>query len=311
MSLQNDYRPKSFKTFVGNTDVLTNLRTVLKRPNPPGAFLFTGPGGTGKTTLARIVKRALKCADADWKELNAADDRGIDAIRRIIESMKFSPLAGDKKVILLDEAHMLTKPSQEALLKALEEPPSYVHFCICTTNPEALKQTFKRRCHTYELESLKDSDLHKLMGMVLKAEKRENISNDIKDKIIDLSDGSAGQAMKLLDMVIDMEDTDRALNTLQSAGTSESEVIDLCRILVNHNMNTKTKWAKMKKLLKAFKGDGESARRPILGYLEKVLLNNGDMEIAFMMEEFNHHFFDSGHAGLTLACYKAIFGCDE
>jgi len=311
MSLQTDYRPKSFKTFVGNTDVLVSLRTVLKRPNPPSAFLFTGPGGTGKTTLARIVKRALKCADADWKELNAADDRGIDAIRRIIESMKFSPLVGDKKVILLDEAHMLTKPSQEALLKALEEPPEYVHFCICTTNPEALKQTFKRRCHAYELEALKDSDLRKLMNMVLKAEKCEGISNDIKDKIIDLSDGSAGQAMKLLDMVIDMEDTDRALNTLQSAGTSESEVIDICRILVNHNMNSKTKWARMKKLLKEFKGDGESARRPILGYLEKVLLNNGDMEIAFMMEEFNHHFFDSGHAGLSLACYKAIFGAEE
>lgn len=311
MSLQTDYRPKTLKTFIGNKDVLNSLRTVLKRPNPPATFLFTGPSGTGKTTLARIVKRALKCSDADWKELNAANDRGIDAIRSLIESMKFAPLSGERKIILLDEAHMLTKPSQEALLKALEEPPPYVHFCICTTNPEALKQTFKRRCHHYELESLKDADLQKLLNMILKKEKRENISNEVKEKIIELSDGSAGQALKLLDMVIDMDDTDRALNTLQSAGTSESEVIDICRVLVNPNMNNRTKWGKCKKLLKGLKTDGESARRPILGYLEKVLLNNGDIEIAMMMEEFTNNFFDSGHAGLTLACYRAIFGSEE
>ena len=311
MSLQTFYRPQSFKTFVGNKDVLDGLRAVLNRPAPPSAFLFTGPAGSGKTTISRIIKKALKCADADWKELNAADDRGIDGIRKIIEDMKFAPLVGNKKVILLDECHMLTKPSQEALLKALEEPPSFVHFCLCTTNPEALKQTLKRRCHHYVLESLKDADLYKLINIILRKEKRENISNDVKEKIIDLSDGSAGQALKLLDMVIDFEDTNRALNTLQSAGTSETEVIEICRALCNFNMPSNHRWGKTKKLLKEFKGDGESARRPILGYLEKVLLNNGGIEVAFMMEYFSHHFFDSGHAGLTLACYQAIFSENE
>ncbi len=307
MSLQTDYRPKSFKTFIGNQDVLDGLRSVLKRSNPPAAFLFVGPGGTGKTTLARIIKFALKCSDADWKEFNAADDRGIDAIRRIIESMKFAPLSGDKKVILLDEAHMLTKPAQEALLKALEEPPAYVHFCICTTNPEALKQTFKRRCHTYELESLKDADVQKLMRMILKKESVTTVAQEVKDKIVDLSEGSAGQALKLLDMIIDMKDQKRALNTLQSAGTSESEVISFCRILCNSNMNQNTKWIRLKSLLTNFKGDGESARRPILGYLSKVLLNNGDFEVAAMMIHFEKNFYDSGQAGLVLALYKCCF----
>jgi len=205
---------------------------------------------------------------------------------------------------------MLTKPAQEALLKALEEPPPHVHFIACTTNPEALKQTFKRRCHCYELDSLKDSDLQKLIKMVLKKEKRDSISMKVRDKIVELSDGSAGQALKLLDQVIDMDEDDRAMNTLQSAGTSESEVIDICRTLCHYNMPDKTKWAKIKKMLKEFKGDGESARRPILGYLNSILLNNGGDEVFFMMQPFRKNFFDDGKAGLSSACYEAIFNKD-
>ncbi|RKZ35231.1 MAG: hypothetical protein DRQ49_19750 [Gammaproteobacteria bacterium] len=309
MSLQVQYRPKSFKTFIGNEHVIESLSAILQREQPPAAFLFTGMGGTGKTTIGRIVARMLKCKKTGFKELNSADDRGIDGIRKIINGMKYAPLDGGKKVILLDEAHMLTKPSQEALLKALEEPPKHIHFIVCTTNPETLKQTFKRRCHAYELEPLKNSDLQKLLKRVLRKEGRiDAVSSEVRDKISELADGSAGQALKLLDQVIDMDDTERAINTLQSAGTSESEVIDICRTLCHYNMPEKTKWAKIKKMLKVYKGDGESARRPIAGYLSAILLNNGGDDVAYMLENFTEkNFFDSGKAGLVLACYKSVF----
>lgn len=306
MSLQTDYRPRTFKTFVGNNDIIESLKQILNRPQSPAAFLFTGPAGTGKTTLARIVKNYLDCADADFVETNAADDRGIDGIRRIIESMKYAPLAGKCKIILMDEAHQLTRASQEALLKALEEPPSYVHFCICTTNPEMLKPTFKRRCHHYELKPLNTIQLNKLIKYVLKSEEVD-CDQGVIDRIIELSDGSAGQALKLLDMVIDMDDPKKALSTLQSAGNSESDVISICRVLANRNISAQNKWTRIKKLLKGYRGDGESARRPILGYLSKVLLSTGDPQIALMMECFERNFFDSGNAGLILACYNAIF----
>ena len=303
--LQTTYRPRSFKTFVGNAEVITSLQSVLQREKPPSAFLLTGAGGCGKTTLGRIIRKELKCEDTDFKELNAADERGIDGMRKLISDMKFVPY-GKTKVYLLDEAHMILKPSQEILLKAIEEPPPYMHWIICTTNPEALKPTFKRRCHTYELKRLLDSDLQRLMKRVLKKEKRENISTEVRNKIIELADGSAGIALKLLDQVIDMDEPERALATLSSAGTGDTEVITLCRVLVS-NMPAKTKWAKLKVLLKDLKTDGESARRPIAGYLSSVLLNNGGIEIAYMMEHFEKNFFDSGKAGLTLACYKACF----
>lgn len=311
MSLQTQYRPKSFKTFVGNEDIVSNLKTMLDRENPPDAFLFTGPGGTGKTTLARIVKKVLGCHNTDFKELNAADDRGIDGIRKLITDMKFTPY-GKRKVFLLDEAHMLTKPAQEALLKSLEEPPSYMHWIVCTTNPEALKSTFKRRCHSYELESLKDSDAQKLMRMILKKEKRdEEVTMNVRSVITELADGSAGQALKLLDMVIDMDDEERALNTLKSAGTTDEESKTIVKILTSYNMPQKTKWLRIKKVMKEYKGDGESARRPILGYFNSILLNNGGDETFFAMQPFTKNFYDTGKAGLTMACYESIFGGDE
>lgn len=312
MSLHTDYRPKTLKSFVGNKQVKDSIKSVLERDNPPSAFMFTGPGGCGKTTLGRIIKDMLGCSDADFKELNAGDDRKLTDMRKLIEAMRFAPLNGNKKVFLLDEAHMIRSDAQEALLKALEEPPEYVHWIVCTTNPEVFKPTFKRRFHTYELSSLTYNEIHKLINYVLKKEEKENYSQDVKDTIIEMADGSAGQALKLLDMVIDMDDTDNAIKTVKSAGLSfgGEDVNQIVKILSHSKMPAKTKWSKIKAILKDYKGDGESIRRPILGYLSAILLNNGNEEIFFMAQPFKRNFFDTGKAGLVLACYEAVFGAE-
>lgn len=310
MSLHIDYRPRSLKEVIGNESIKESLSSVLERDKPPSTFMFTGPGGTGKTTLARIVAEELGCSKADILEINASSETGIDAIRKIAENLRFSPLHGDKKAVIMDEAHMLSKNSQEALLKTLEEPPSYVHIMICTTNPESLKPTFKRRCHQYELSLLKPNEISSLIKRTLVAEKVDikKFPRSVVELIIDLADGSAGQAMKLLDMVIDMDGTERMIETINSVGVSSAspEVIDICRLLLSDDMSNKTRWMRLQPVLKDLKGDGESARRAILGYMDKVILGKDFDDAAYIasiMSNFTENYFSSGKSGLILSCY--------
>jgi hypothetical protein len=203
----------------------------------------------------------------------------------------------------------LTKPSQEALLKTLEEPPDYVFIAICTTNPEVLKQTFKRRCHHYDLQPLNFNELSFLIKRTLKAEKVPLQSFNIKvaEKIIEFAEGSAGQCMKLLDMVIDMKSTSNALKTLEAVGmgTGSPEVLDICRLLIDQKLNDKTRWMRISQVLKDLKTDGESARRPILGYLTTVLISSGRPDVAYVMECFLENYYDTGKSGLALSCFNA------
>jgi DNA polymerase III subunit gamma/tau len=461
MSLQVLHRPKSLKTFAGNDEIKQSLEEILKRKNPPASFLIVGNSGCGKTTLGRIIAKMLGCSKEDYKETNAANDRTLPSIRKIIDDMQYAPMAGKKKVILMDECfsgdtiistpngakridsvkiddavfnlngvdvvekvfankipldrvarinksngtftfcskdheyyiddewvnakdltnrnlaqykeripikmervesveiykrgdndesfvsiigdkerdqgyvtfydlqiktnhsyiandnmvhncHQFRKEVQEALLKALEEPPSHVHFILCTTNPEALKDTLKRRCHIYEVQSLNSNQMMKHLRTILKKEKIKDFKEEILEKIIELSDGSPGIALKYLDMVIDMTDEKEAISLLKSSGTSENDVKQLCQALIDFRVNDKTRWNRVKKILKDFKGDAESARRPILGYLNSCLLNNpvGD-NFAIIMDEFKDNFYDSGKAGLSLACFKSCFIIDE
>ncbi len=310
MSLQTFYRPSTLKMFMGNEDIKKNIAIMLKREKPPAAFLIVGPTGCGKTTLGRVIARGLKCAKSSFNEMNTANDRTLPAIREVIKKLQYYPVKGDKKVVMFDEAHQLRKDPQEALLKALEEPPSHVHFIICTTNPEALQDTFKRRCHIYEVSLLTSNELLKMMRRILSNEKIKDFPDEILDRIIELAGGSAGIALKSLDMVIDMgDDIKGALKTLKSSGTTEAEVIDICRALANFNMSDSAKWTRIRKLLANLETDGESARRPIMGYLSKALINNkmdnNNHLIAAIMEEFKNNFYDSGKDGLRLACFAA------
>jgi len=311
MSLHTKYRPTMLKNYIGNDGIVESVKNVVARKNPPASFLITGPSGCGKTTLGRIIARALKCKKSCFEELDSSVDRGIDAIRKILSDLQYPPLNGPKKILLLDEAHGLTKPAQEALLKTLEKPPDYVHFIICTTNPEVFSTTFKRRCHNYEVALLTSSELIKLMRLILKKEQVKTTSDAVLDKIVELSDGAAGIALKYLDMVIDFTNEKKAISTLKAAGTTDNDVKAICQALLNTRISDSSRWLKVKSLLKQMTLDGEAARRPILGYMNKVMLNNGGGDVAMIMHEFVRDFYASGTSGLTLACYKACFISEE
>ncbi|MDX1608063.1 MAG: DNA polymerase III subunit gamma/tau, partial [Candidatus Spechtbacterales bacterium] len=153
--LYRKHRPKNFSEITGQQHVVTTLKNALKMDEVAHAYLFTGPRGTGKTTMARLLTKALSCTESkndacakcnnclaidagsfvDLIEVDAASNRGIDEIRQLKEAVRFSPSVGEQKVYLIDEVHMLTKEAFNALLKTLEEPPAHAMFILATTEP--------------------------------------------------------------------------------------------------------------------------------------------------------------------------------
>ena len=204
MPLHTIHRPATLDDIIGNESVVDSLRSVLARDkDKPHSFLFTGPSGTGKSTLAKILKTELNCSNSDFYLFNSSNQRGIETIRDIIDSCQFAPMSGEVKLFVLEEFHQVTGPAQEALLVTLEEPPSHVYFVLCTTESDKLKPTIKRRCHHYEMKPLNTIELNTLIIRTLEKEGINEFPENVINKIISVCDGSPGKALNLLDTVID------------------------------------------------------------------------------------------------------------
>jgi len=302
MPLHTIHRPENLDDLVGNESASESLRSVLSRESDiPHSFLFTGPAGTGKTTGARILKNELGCTNSDFHLYNSSNTRGIDTVREIIDSCQFAPMHGDVKMIVLEECHQLTGPAQEALLVILEEPPEYVYFVLCTTEPDKLKKSLKRRCHISEMKALSLPEIKKLLLSTLEKENIEDYPKEILDKIAEACDGSPGKALNLLDTVIDIADNSVALKAVEDATVSESNIAEIARML----LSGKGQWSDIAQKIKGLAGEPESLRYAFLGYLNAVLLNKGSANVAALMMPFMEPCMYTGKAGLTFAIYMA------
>ncbi len=301
MSLAVKYRPKLLKDMVGNPATIQSLRSLIERPELPHSLLFTGPSGTGKTTLARIVAARLKASQFDFAENNAADFRGIDSVRDILRQMCFAPMDGNARVWLLDECHQLSKDAQHALLKALEEPPKHVYFLLATTEPEKLLATIKTRCVTFDLQPLPDKEMRGLVMKIINAENAE-VPDEVVNQIIQDSLGSPRMALTILDKVIGMTQ-DAMLEAAKQQAVQQNESIELCRALIQ-----KKPWPVVAKIIKGLSQDPEQVRRTVLGYSSAVLMGKGAGQAYIVMTAFKEPFYDVGKPGLVVACYEAING---
>ena len=305
MAFNIEFRPTSFEDFIGNVSVVESLKTLLQQKDRPHCYLLYGKTGCGKTTLARMIANSIGCSGYDMIEINSSNNRGIDTARDIISQMQYKPLAGEVKVYILDEVHQATKDFQNGILKALEDAPGHVYFILCTTEPEKLLPTIRNRCVQFQLTILNSKQLRRLLLNVCKKVGKQ-VDEAIIQAIIENCEGVPRQALLMLQQVIDIQDIDIAIQSINLVKENEKQIIDLCKALVNG-----ARWSEIAGILKGLKEEPETIRRAVLAYLSSVACNFSNQKsivrIGMLIENFSGNYYDSGRAGLVLSCIRSIF----
>lgn len=215
------YRPQTFDEVAGQSVIVRTLKNALANDKLAHAYLFAGPRGTGKTTMARLLAKALDCEEGVGKqcnhcsncvsisegthpdviEIDAASNNGVDQVRELIEKVTYAPIKGRYKVYIIDEVHMMTDAAFNALLKTIEEPPERVIFILCTTEPYKVLPTILSRCQRFDFGKIPEEDMEKKLIEILQ---KENATFDKKALrlVMKLSDGGMRDALSILDQVL-------------------------------------------------------------------------------------------------------------
>lgn len=269
------YRPTTFDEVVGQEVAIKSLKAAIaKRSNH--AFIFTGPSGTGKTTLARIAAKELGCVPQSLMEIDAASNSGVDAMREIVRSMQYAGFGKDAaRVVIIDEAHALSAAAWQVTLKATEDAPKNAFWFFCTTEPGKIPKTVKARCATYEMKEVSTRKLEELLLHI-----RDSEGFVTTDKVVSFiakkSNGSPRFAINYLSVCSECKSTKSAAKLLNEVSDKNDPTIALCRELLNG-----IDWARAMELAKELKGTNpESVRIVLCNYMASVAAGAKSVERA-------------------------------
>lgn len=245
-ALYRKYRPANFTEVIGQDHIRDNIQNSLKKGTIAHAYLFSGPRGTGKTTLARLMAKAINCQSPvggvepcgkcevcvemangqsiDIIEIDAASNRGIEDIRELRDKIAYAPTRAKYRVYIIDEVHMLSKDAFNALLKTLEEPPAHAIFILATTELHKVPDTVISRCQRYQFHRASDDSLFELLKKVAKTEKI-GLDDEAINVVVARAEGSFRDALTLLDNVSSQEKKLDASSLRELLGLPATEII--------------------------------------------------------------------------------------
>lgn len=291
LALYRKYRPQNFSEVVGQEPIKLALSNALKQDKIVHAYLFAGPRGTGKTSLAKIFAKTLNClnnadkitacntcpnclsitagSNMDVFEIDAASNRGIDEIRNLRDNVKFSPTSCKYKVYIIDEVHMLTIEAFNALLKTLEEPPAHIIFILATTEVHKIPITIQSRCQRFDFRKLNTVDLEQRLNFVAQ-DSQISVTPEAVSLIALQADGALRDALSLLEQASIVETPVSADSLRTMLGSVHKEQLRELLLLLSEK-NTASLLISLNKILNSGK-DSRNLLYELIGYLRAILI---------------------------------------